>query len=69
MYAWPSGITWATVSSRVSSSGGNSSSAREQVALRWQNGEGGYFGIVNSEGDVGLENNPICELCVLVIVI
>ena len=46
-------------------SGANGSDG--QVALRWQNDGGGYFGIVDREGTVRLEDNPICELCVLVI--
>lgn len=37
------------------------------VALKWDPDNGGeYFGIVNSEGDLGLSQKPICELCVIV---
>ena len=51
--------------SGVNALGGNGSG--KPVVLRWQNGEGAYFGIIDREGNLGLSSDqPISEPCVAV---
>ena len=60
MYAWPSGLVWtrAVESFPIVSYHVERDREEQTVELRWENGGGEYFGIVDQRGNVGLRNNP-----------